>query len=107
MFVGYGDNLEITDNVLAANGATTADFERSRNAGIRGGIYVRFAGAVTSHLSTSTGRNAALRVHDNRIDQPAGRALTAFTFGPVSVANNHFNEFTGRSASSRRSSALR
>src|SRR4030095_9440537 len=32
-----------------------------------------------------------------RIDQPAGRALTAFAFGPLSVANNHFNsEFTGR-----------
>ena len=84
VFVGYGDNLEITDNVLAANGATTADFERSRNAGIRGGVYVRFAGALTSHLSTSTGRNAALRVHDNRIDQPAGRALTAF--GPAGVS---------------------
>ncbi|QQZ39394.1 right-handed parallel beta-helix repeat-containing protein [Pseudomonas sp. SK3(2021)] len=96
VFVGYGDNLEITDNVLAANGATTADFEKNRNAGIRGGIYVRFAGAITTRLSTSSGRNAALRVHDNRIDQPAGRALSAFTFGPVSVANNHFNsEFSG------------
>ena len=96
VFVGYGDNLEITDNVLASNGETTADFERNRNAGIRGGIYVRFAGAVTTQLSTSSGHNAALRVHDNRVDQPAGRALTAFAFGPVSVANNHLNsEFTG------------
>lgn len=96
VFVGYGDNLEITDNVLAANGTTTADFESNRNAGIRGGIYVRFAGAVTTQLSTSSGRNAALRVHDNRVDQPAGRALSAFTFGPVSVANNHLNsEFSG------------
>ena len=96
VFVGYGDNIEVTDNVLAANGATTADFERNRRAGIRGGIYVRFAGAITTRLSTSSGRNAALRVHDNRVDQPAGRALTAFAFGPVSVANNHLNsEFTG------------
>ncbi|MBT8768517.1 hypothetical protein [Metapseudomonas boanensis] len=96
VFVGYGDNLEVTDNVLAGNGATTTGFEDNRNAGIRGGIYVRFAGALTAHLSTSSGRHAALRVHDNRIDQPAGRALTAFAFGPVSVANNHFNsEFSG------------
>ncbi|MDT4798994.1 hypothetical protein FQZ97_316400 [compost metagenome] len=96
VFVGYGDNLEITDNVLAANGATTTGFEENRNAGIRGGLYVRFAGALTAQLSTSSGRHAALRVHDNRIDQPAGRALTAFAFGPVSVANNHFNsEFSG------------
>ncbi|BAU75949.1 right-handed parallel beta-helix repeat-containing protein [Metapseudomonas furukawaii] len=97
IFVGYGDNLEITDNQLAANGATTTGFEENRNAGIRGGLYLRFAGALTSHLSTSSGRHAALRVHDNRIDQPAGRALTAFAFGPVSVANNHFNsEFSGQ-----------
>lgn len=91
VFVGYGDNLEVTDNVLAANGAATTGFEDNRNAGIRGGVYVRFAGALTAHLSRSSGRHAALRVHDNRIDQPAGRALTAFTFGPVSVANNHLN----------------
>ena len=33
VFVGYGNDLEITDNVLAANGTTTADFERNRPAG--------------------------------------------------------------------------
>src|SRR5262249_51408864 len=38
VFVGYGDNLEITDNVLAANGATTADFERHRSARLPGGV---------------------------------------------------------------------
>ena len=97
VFVGYGNDLEITDNVLAANGAITADYEENRRAGLRGGIYVRFAGALTTQLSTSSGRKPALRVHDNRVDQPAGRALTAFAFGPVSIANNHLNsEFTGR-----------
>ncbi len=97
VFVGYGDNLEITDNVLAANGAAAPDAERNRGAGISGGIYLRFAGAVTAQFSTSTGRNPAARVHDNRIDQPAGRALTVFAFGPVSVANNHLNsESSGR-----------
>ncbi len=35
--------------------------------------------------SASSGRKPALRVHDNRVDQPAGRALTVFAFGPVSV----------------------
>lgn len=96
VFVGYGDNLELTDNVVADNGADTTDYERERSAGIRGGIYVRFASALTAQLSASSGRNPALRVHDNRVDQPAGRALTVFAFGPVSVANNHFNsEFSG------------
>ncbi|WBR99991.1 hypothetical protein OU994_16845 [Pseudoduganella sp. SL102] len=97
VFVGWGNDVEITDNTLTANGATTAGFEDSRRAGLRGGIYLRFAGALSEKLSASSGRKPALRVHDNRVDQPAGRALTAFAFGPVSVANNHFSsEFTGR-----------
>src|SRR6185503_17822748 len=66
-------------------------FERNRRAGIRGGFYVRFAGALTTQFSTSTGRKPALRVHDNRVDQPAGRALTAYAFGPLSICNNHFD----------------
>ena len=40
-----------------------------------------------------------MRVHDNRVDQPAGRALTITAFGPVSCVHNHFNsERTGPSA---------
>ena len=74
----------------------TDDYERNRQAGIRGGFYIRFAGALTSRSSTSSGKKPALRLHDNRVDQPAGRALTVFAFGPVSCANNHLNsEFTG------------
>ncbi len=97
VFCGYVNDAEITDNVLAANGAITADYEERRQAGLRGGFYIRFAGALTTQFSSSSGRKPAARVHDNRVDQPAGRALTMFAFGPVSVANNHFNsEFTGR-----------
>lgn len=98
MFVGYGNDLEIADNVLAANGAVPAGADDNRRAGLRGGFYIRFAGALTSQASGSSGRKPALRVHDNRVDQPAGRALTSCAFGPVSVANNHLNsEFSGRS----------
>lgn len=96
IFVGYGNDLEITDNVLAANGNVTTAVDDNRRAGLRGGLYVRFAGALTSQYSTSSGRKPALRVHDNRVDQPAGRALTSYAFGPVSIANNHLNsEVTG------------
>ncbi|HPO19119.1 MAG TPA: hypothetical protein PLO07_07985, partial [Rubrivivax sp.] len=66
VFVGYGNDVEVTDNTLAANGAITADYEENRRAGLRGGIYVRFAGALTARLSASTGRKPALRVHDDR-----------------------------------------
>lgn len=97
VFVGWGNDIEITDNTLAANGALTHDYEQNRRAGLRGGIYLRFAGALSARLSASGSRAPALRVHDNRVDQPAGRALTGFAFGPVSIANNHFSSaFTGR-----------
>ena len=92
VFVGWGNDVEITDNTLADNGAITADYEENRRAGLRGGIYVRFAGALTTQLSSSSGRKPALRVHDNRVDQPAGRALTAFAFGPVSIREQPFEQ---------------
>lgn len=96
IFVGWGNDMEIVDNTLADNGAVDERYERDRRAGIRGGIYIAFAAVQSSTLSNSSGRKPALRVHDNRIDQPAGRALTAYAFGPVSVANNHFNsEYSG------------
>lgn len=97
IFVGYGNDIEVTDNVLAGNGAITADYETNKLDGIRGGVYLRFAGALTRRYSSSSGRKPGLRVHDNRVDQPAGRALTALAFGPVSCANNHLNsERSGR-----------
>ncbi|MCX7114195.1 MAG: hypothetical protein NTX45_29825 [Proteobacteria bacterium] len=98
VFIGYGNDLEITGNVLATNGVASGNNRKNQlSAGLRGGFYIRFAGALTTHFSTSTGRKPALRVHDNRVDQSVGRALTAFAFGPVSVVNNHLNsEFTGR-----------
>jgi Family of unknown function (DUF6519) len=97
IFLGCVNDAEVTDNVLAANGAITEDYEQNVQAGIRGGIYVRFAGALTTQFSASSGNKPAIRIHDNRIDQSAGRALTVFAFGPVSVANNHLNsEHTGR-----------
>lgn len=96
IFAGYGDRLEIVDNDIAGNGRA---FERGAAAAIRGGVHIRFAAALTARLSMSSGRHPALRLHDNRVDQPVGRAFTAFAFGPVSVANNHFNsEATGLGA---------
>jgi hypothetical protein len=97
VFLGWVNDAEVTDNVLANNGAVTDDYEQKAQAGLRGGIFVRFAGALTTQFSASTGRKPAIRIHDNRVDQGAGRALTVYAFGPVSVANNHFNsEHSGR-----------
>lgn len=88
IFVGYGDRLEIADNELAGNGN---EIERGAAPALRGGVVIRFAAALTARLSNAAGRHPALRLQGNRIDQPAGRALTAFAFGPVAIADNHFN----------------
>jgi hypothetical protein len=97
VFLGWVNDAEVTDNVLANNGAITDDYEQKAQAGLRGGIFVRFAGALTTQFSASTGRKPAIRIHDNRVDQGAGRALTVYAFGPVSVASNHLNsEHSGR-----------
>ena len=96
VFVGYANNFDITSNLVSGNGLVNADFEQNVQPGLRGGLFVQFAGALTQS-STTGGRVPALRVHENRIDQPAGRALTAFAFGPVSCAHNHLNsERSGR-----------
>lgn len=96
IYVGWGNNLEIADNHITDNGAVGARYERDRKSGLRGGICIAFAAVQSATLSGSSGRKPALRVHDNRVDQPAGRALTAYAFGPVCVANNHFNsEYSG------------
>jgi hypothetical protein len=102
LFAGWGNDVEIADNSFAgngaggANGSSAAEDGQARHPGLRGAIYLRFAGALSTRLSTSSGRTPALRVHDNRVDQPVGRALTAFAFGPVSIANNHFSsQFSG------------
>lgn len=83
LYLGHGENVEISGNRITNNG-----WGDSPGQGIRGGIYVRFATTLVPSHGTSA-QHAALRVHDNRVEQPAGRALTAFTFGPVSIVNNH------------------
>ncbi len=95
IFIAHGDDVDICNNTLADNGVVddTADYRDRRAQGLRSGIFVRFAGATAIARGS---RKPALRVQNNRIDQPAGRALTAFAFGPVSCEGNFLNsEHTG------------
>ena len=94
IFIGYAEDVDIGDNVIANNGALP-DGPVDLREGIRGGIAIRLAAA--GGLDTAEIRKPALRVHDNRIDQPAGRALAAIAFGPVMCADNFLNsERVGR-----------
>jgi predicted flap endonuclease-1-like 5' DNA nuclease len=97
IFVAYGENVELTGNQVSGNGPLTENYEADRIEGLRGGIVVRFASALLVGGESDAQQKPALRIADNRVDQPAGRALTAFAFGPVSCVGNYLNsERTGR-----------
>ncbi|HVO08508.1 MAG TPA: DUF6519 domain-containing protein [Burkholderiaceae bacterium] len=97
IFIGAGEDLQITSNRITANGALSADYETARLEGVRGGVFVRFATAFVAGGTADANQKPALRIEDNRIDQPAGRAITAYAFGPVSCVGNFLNsERAGR-----------
>jgi hypothetical protein len=88
----YGTNLDISNNHIFNNGP--AQVNRLQQ-GKTGGITVFFTSSGELLLpatddQTSQGFNGrqALRVHDNLVHQPVGRALTVMAMGPVSIADN-------------------
>lgn len=102
IFVLHGEGIDITDNRIRNNGAKTEESKGVAKDGERGGIVIVFAIAPAiptnvSFLGISL-RDApvqngvpALRIHDNIVSVPVGRALSAVALGPVSV---HANSFT-------------
>jgi hypothetical protein len=97
IFVGYAENVEIATNYVTGNGAVPADYETAKVEGIRGGIYVRFASALLVGGEQDAMQKPAVRIVGNRVDQPAGRAVTVLAFGPVACQGNYLNsERTGR-----------
>jgi hypothetical protein len=91
IFVGYAEALEICGNRISGNGPLDKEYDSARLTGIRSGVYVRLASALLIGGESDGYQKPALRLADNVIDQPAGRALTAYAFGPVACDNNHFN----------------
>jgi len=99
IFVGYAEDVAVTGNQIAGNGPLDAGYDGAAIEGWRGGIVVRLATALLAGGAEDGAQKPALRVADNRVDQPAGRALTAMAFGPVSCVGNLFNaEREGRLA---------
>ncbi len=106
VFVTYGEQIDITHNLIADNGSLT-NATTPLTPGKRGGIVlVASSLPILSLISTALSGNnslasiantslpigkSAARVHDNIINQPAGQALTILASGPVSVVNNYFN----------------
>lgn len=96
IFTGYAENVDICHNDIQCNGPLTPGVGGERKPGIRGGIHIRASSfQLLDMLSAneqlrSKGR-PAVRVHDNVVDQPIGRALTILAFGPASIVNNRLN----------------
>jgi hypothetical protein len=80
VFIGYGEDLELSGNRISGNGPLSEDYTSARIEGLRGGIFVRLASAFLLGGESDAYQKPALRITNNRIDQPAGRALTAFAF---------------------------
>ncbi|HEX5706112.1 MAG TPA: DUF6519 domain-containing protein [Pyrinomonadaceae bacterium] len=111
IFVLHGEGIEISRNHILNNGVKPPGARLSNAAvkrGARGGIHVMYAVAPLVELTLSLGANTtlvasntptkapvhggfpALKVHDNVVGVPVGRALSATAVGPVSVVGNQF-----------------
>lgn len=98
IFLLHGEGVEISRNVILNNGARTAEPSTSAKRGPRGGIFITSCVPPIDKLSLSVGRVVlalpngvpALKVQENIVSAPLGRALTAVALGPVSVVGNQF-----------------
>jgi hypothetical protein len=95
VYVLFGENVDISDNRIVANGPRTAETNKDARAGIRAGIYI---GMTLKKMASETFKGAeslfldgipAIKVHDNVVVQPLGQALFLLAYGPVSVVGNH------------------
>jgi hypothetical protein len=100
LYIIHGEEIEIYNNRIANNGVKGG----VTKTGQRGGIVIKNA---TAPLIPSTYDSLqilnqkgppAVKVHDNIVSAPVGRALSAIALGPVSVSGN---QFTTRSIEKR------
>jgi len=93
IFLLHGEGVEISLNRILNNGAKTGQPAAGAKPGPRGGIYIALCTApLTEDRASAPARAAggsALRVQENRVVAPLGRALTATALGDVSVHGNH------------------
>ncbi|TCO70105.1 DUF6519 domain-containing protein [Rhodovulum euryhalinum] len=93
IFILYGEQVEITDNLIRDNGVFV-NLDEDIVQGQRGGIAGIFASVGLDDFGAADNRGAltvkpALRIHDNVVQHPQGRTLTLLAAGPVSIVANH------------------
>ena len=97
IFLLGGEGVEISRNVILNNGRRTDEPASSARRGPRGGIFIAACVAPTDILALPGTPGVilangvpALKVQENIVSAPLGRALTAIALGPVSVVGNQF-----------------
>ena len=98
IFLLHGEGVDISRNLIQNNGARTEEPASSAKAGPRGGIFIASCLAPSDRLPQRISQQGvtlpngvpALKVHENVVTAPLGRALTAMALGPVSVVGNQF-----------------
>jgi hypothetical protein len=107
IFVLSGDGIEVVQNKIARNGSVAAPNDAVNDLtpkpGVRAGIAVMLAGTEesdtaaiqellkidpTTNPDTVNSKTVALRVYQNSVQQPEGRALHAVAAGAVIVDGN-------------------
>jgi len=97
IFVLHGEGVDISRNHVVNNGAFTP--EPITKNGARGGIVIRHVESLPGQPPRSVGIRPlpgvqsdapSLRVHDNIVVAPIGRALSVIGTGSMSVADNQF-----------------
>jgi hypothetical protein len=96
IFVLHGEGVDISRNRILNNGAKTPQSSANAKPGARGGINIIFGIAPTESVEIK-GRDfprqngvPAIKVHDNIVSHPLGRALSLIALGPISVQGNQF-----------------
>lgn len=95
IYIQYGEKIDISDNRVLNNGPKTLKRVAGAVSGIGGGIVIRWSlkTMLTEFIEEKkipyTDGMPAVKIHDNIVTQPMGRALVILAMGPVSVVGNH------------------
>jgi hypothetical protein len=93
IFIQHGERIDISNNRILNNGPETFEGLTEVSSGIGGGIIIRLGlGKVIEEFVEKIpfmDGVPAVKIHDNIVTQPLGKALFIGAFGPVSVVGNH------------------
>lgn len=113
IFILHSEGVEISDNRIVNNGAKSFGDTGVVKKGRRAGIEIVLAivpseplvvGGVSFAIPWQKGE-PAVKVHNNIVVQPYGRALSLTALGPVSVSDNQFTSH-GLSSGGKTSSEI-